>query len=246
MLECWNEHPIDRPTFTKLRSKFSDMLLATTSDTYMILEVDDQKVYYTVADDDEKRERSDSSSSSDSDSSIKKSKSKEIKKPVWSKPVNPYVDTPASRLEPITEYAQDDDNVVTVEQHDTSSSDEDEYDRRGIESAYVDQPAMRSVPNMSDSNSNEPQNGHVLSSEDGDRHMSTGVPISLLTDNKPTQHTPVTHHSKSNPYVDSPGTGQLLPDPPKYENEIVIDSSRMKPLSEELGLMDGGDTGTVL
>ncbi len=47
-------------------------------------------------------------------------------------------------------------------------------------------------------------------------------------------------------YVDSPGTGQRLPDEPKYEDEIVIDSSRMKPLSEELGLMDGGDTGTVL
>ncbi len=46
-------------------------------------------------------------------------------------------------MEPITEYAQDDVNVVTVEQYDTSSSDEDEYDRRGIESANVDQPAMR-------------------------------------------------------------------------------------------------------
>ncbi len=67
----------------------------------------------------------------------------------------------------------------------------------------------------------------------------------LLTDNKPAQHKPVTHHSKSNPYVDSPGTAWTAVAWPAKVREL-FDSSRMKPLSEELGLMDGGDTGTVL
>ena len=111
--------------------------LATATDTYMITTTRWRGGW-------KKRKKWYRTSSSDSDSSIKKTKIKKIKKPVWSKPVNPYVDTPAGLMEPITEYAQDDVNVVTVEQYDTSSSDEDEYDRRGIESANVDQPAMRS------------------------------------------------------------------------------------------------------
>ncbi len=52
-------------------NRWNEHLRATTTDTYMILEVDNQKVYYsnTVEKEDENRERSDSTSSSDSDSS---------------------------------------------------------------------------------------------------------------------------------------------------------------------------------
>ncbi len=211
MLECWNEYPQDRPTFSQLRSKFSDMLLATTTDTYMVLEVDDQKAYYTMEEeDDEKRKRSDSTSSSDSSSSIKKPKEKKIQKPVWSKPVNQYIDTPSNQNEISTQNA----TVVSVEHHNISSDgEEDEYDRRGMESAYADQPALRSVPEMSDTHSSEPQQGYE---EIEERHISTGIPMSLLSEEKPSSHHSASHspvHSiKSNPYVEAPGKSQLLPD----------------------------------
>jgi len=204
MLECWTEHPEDRPTFTMLRSKFSDMLLATTDDAYMVLEVDDQKAYYTVeSDDEEPRDRSDSTSSSDSDSSIKKKKSKEIKKPVW-KPSNPYVDTPAGRGDDST--AVENTTVVTLEDNDPSNQD------------YLDNPPLHPIPELSEPASNGTQM---------QEHHRTGVPISLLTDEKPNQHRPVSHHMKSNPYVEAPGVEQLLPEPPQTEMD------RMRAISEE-------------
>ncbi len=242
MLECWNEYPQDRPTFSQLRSKFSDMLLATTTDTYMVLEVDDQKAYYMMEEEkDETRKRSDSASSSDSDSSIKKSKEKKIQKPVWSKPVNPYVDTPANQNETSTQNP----TVVSIEHHNTSSDEEDDYDRRGMESAYVDQPAMRSVPKMSETHLNEPQFEQSLNSENKQRHMTIGIPMSYLSEQKPSPHRPISHSLQSNPYVEAPGKKQLLPDP-VLDERIVIDLSQMKPLNVELGMTENGNAGTVL
>ena len=258
MLECWNEHPEDRPTFTELRDKFSRMLLATTTDTYMVLEVDDQKTYYTMDDEEESRERSGSTSSSDSDSSIKKKKKEPIKKPVW-KATNPYVDTPATRVDlDITmeeETQREGVTTVTLEGNEAHSSDEDEQERGG-ESAYVDQPPVRPAPDMSTTYSNAhgnffdlepkphsmPTNTHNFG---GDQRVETGIPISMLSEEKPNQHRPISHAMKSNPYVEAPGTEQLLPDPPIEEESLV---TRLQPLSEEMGLriMDGGDTGTAL
>ena len=97
MLECWQEHPVDRPGFSELRKKFSNLLLATTGDTYMELEVDDSKVYYTMAEEEEEalKARKESVSSDDSDSSIKKKKGKKIEKLKWALN-NPYVPTPST------------------------------------------------------------------------------------------------------------------------------------------------------
>ena len=248
MLECWNEHPQDRPTFTELRDKFSTMLLATTTDTYMVLEVDDQKTYYTVEDEEEGRERSDSTSSSDSDSSIKKAKKGPPMKPVW-KPTNPYVDTPATRAAVTEEEGtQNGVTVVSFERNEAPSSDEEEEHERGGEGAYVDQPPMRPIPDMADAHSN----GHAFDTQPHSLPANTqtfggetGIPVSLLSDEKPNQHRPISHAMKSNPYVDAPGTEQLLPDPTRDEGTMV---TRMQSLGEEMGLRltEGGNTGTVL
>ncbi len=242
MLECWNAHPQDRPTFSQLRSKFSDMLLATTTDTYMVLEVDDQKAYYMMEEEkDETRKRSDSTSSSDSDSSIKKLEEKKIQKPVWSKPVNPYVDTPANSNETSIQNAI----VVSVEHHNTYSDEEDEYNPRRIESAYVDQPAMPLIPKLSETHSNKSQLKQSLNSENKQRHMSVGIPMSLLSEEKLSPHRPIFHSLQSNHYVEAPGKKQLLPDL-TLDERIEIDSSQMKPLNEELEMTENDNAGTVL
>ena len=46
MLECWQEEPGKRPTFSKLRARFDSMLLAEKKDTYIDLQIDASKPYY--------------------------------------------------------------------------------------------------------------------------------------------------------------------------------------------------------
>ena len=53
MLECWMTRPEDRPTFSQLRSKFSNLLMATSDDAYIVLEVDENKPYYTMGGEEE-------------------------------------------------------------------------------------------------------------------------------------------------------------------------------------------------
>lgn len=46
MLECWQEEPGKRPTFSKLRARFDNMLLAEKKETYIDLQIDASKPYY--------------------------------------------------------------------------------------------------------------------------------------------------------------------------------------------------------
>ena len=46
MLECWQEDPAKRPTFSKLRDRFDAMLLAEKKDPYIDLQIDASKPYY--------------------------------------------------------------------------------------------------------------------------------------------------------------------------------------------------------
>ena len=95
MLECWQEDPQDRPSFSGLRTKFSFMIQAGSPDAYIDLQVNEEAPYYQVKDE-EKRE-SDSDSSADSDDSVdslNKQKIKKEKKKLKRRMTNPYVPTP--------------------------------------------------------------------------------------------------------------------------------------------------------
>lgn len=48
MLMCWNKDPEQRPPFSKLRSKFSDMLLADNKNHYIVLHIDHNKPCYQI------------------------------------------------------------------------------------------------------------------------------------------------------------------------------------------------------
>ena len=91
MLQCWQEEPEDRPSFSELRSSFSAMLQAGSADEYIDLQVNEEAPYYQIKDDDQ-RKRSDSTSSASSDGSI--DKQKKPKEKVKKKATNPYVPTP--------------------------------------------------------------------------------------------------------------------------------------------------------
>lgn len=211
MLECWQEHPSDRPTFSDLRAKFSDMLLATTMNAYMVLEVDDKKVYYTAEEDE--RERKDSVASTDSDSSIKKAK-KAPEKPVWKNPANPYVVSPASRLEADGESGSFQGNAngtnVKVSMEGVSKF-SDEVDLERTEGAYADQPPLRPIPAPGTAN-----RFHL--DKPGDSNTSTEIGIRLSLIEKPVQHRELLS-SRSNPYVESPNTEQLIPETAKGKED---------------------------
>ena len=92
MLECWNEDSHDRPSFAKLRSKFGTLLQAESADSYIELQIDEQKPYYQVKEEDGGRRRG-SVSSSSSEESIDKEKGKGKDK-LKRKNTNPYVTRP--------------------------------------------------------------------------------------------------------------------------------------------------------
>ena len=92
MLECWNDDSQDRPSFAKLRSKFGTLLQAESADSYIELQIDEQKPYYQVKEEDEGRRRG-SVSSSSSEESIDKEKGKGKEK-LKRKNTNPYVAGP--------------------------------------------------------------------------------------------------------------------------------------------------------
>lgn len=58
MLECWQEEPGKRPTFSKLRARFDNMLLAEKKETYIDLQIDASKPYYNpeLSDDEPKQD----------------------------------------------------------------------------------------------------------------------------------------------------------------------------------------------
>lgn len=48
MLECWNEEPRKRPSFSQLRAKFDALLLNEGNDAYIVLQIDTEKPYYKM------------------------------------------------------------------------------------------------------------------------------------------------------------------------------------------------------
>ena len=68
MLQCWQQVPHNRPSFTQLRSIFSTMLQASAVDTYIELQVDEQAPYYRVKAEDKGEGFSTTSTISDDDS----------------------------------------------------------------------------------------------------------------------------------------------------------------------------------
>ena len=92
MLECWQEDPHDRPPFSALRSKFSTLLQAGSANAYIELQIDEQKPYYQVKEE-ETGGRQSSVGSTSSEETIDKKKGKEKEK--VKKIANPYVMRPA-------------------------------------------------------------------------------------------------------------------------------------------------------
>ena len=226
MLECWQEHPGDRPTFSQLRTKFSTLLLANVDDPYMVLEVDDAKAYYNVAEE-ETSEQRESVSSNDSDSSIKKKKGPP-KKPVWAKPSNPYVETPALNkevsitVEGETPQQSADTAVTTMTAGEgvggggvlgVPESNTDRFDpyikMKSSPVAVTKQMSEVAQPAHDDSEFDTSANQQPLSVSLPAEQSSVGVSISLFAEEKVPAHQPA-KRIRSNPYVDDPGRRQPL------------------------------------
>ena len=92
MLECWHEDLHDRPPFSALHTKFGTLLQAGSADAYIELQIDEQKPYYQVKEE-ETGGRQGSISSTSSEESIDKEKGKEKEK-IKKKISNPYVMRP--------------------------------------------------------------------------------------------------------------------------------------------------------
>ena len=50
MLQCWQEDPANRPSFSELRSSFTAMLQADSADGYIDLQVNNEAPYYQIED----------------------------------------------------------------------------------------------------------------------------------------------------------------------------------------------------
>ena len=92
MLECWQEDPHDRPPFSALRSKFGTLLQAGSANAYIEFQIDEQKPYYQVKEE-ETGGRRGSVGSTSSEETVDKKKGKEKEK--VKKIANPYVMRPA-------------------------------------------------------------------------------------------------------------------------------------------------------
>jgi len=237
MLECWQEHPADRPSFSELRKKFSDLLLAKTGDAYMELEVDEAKVYYTMGEEEEKdfKARRDSVSSDDSDSSIKKPKGKKkIEKPKWAQ--NPYVPTPSTFKD---DHVHIDDEhyrvrVDVVDEEEEKIPDEitalgihDDKDKT-VQATKTAAPSHTLLAGTLSSPAVQVQQQTAVLLED-----QMGIPLSFIASEKPPTQSihQAVQPKKSNPYGDDPFTKQLLVD---VEREPA-ESSKLGSLSVELG-----------
>lgn len=226
MLECWQEHPGDRPTFSQLRTKFSTLLLANVDDPYMVLEVDDAKAYYNVTEE-ETSEQRESVSSNDSDSSLKKKKGPP-KKPVWAKPSNPYVETPALNkevsitVEGETPQQSADTAVTPTTGEDvgggeggvlgipeTTTDGFDPYIKMKSSPVTVTKQMSEVAQPTQDSELDASSNQQPLSVSLPAEDSSMGVSISVFAEEKVPAHQPA-KRIRSNPYVDDPGRRQLL------------------------------------
>ena len=205
MLECWNEYPIDRPNFSAIRSKFSDLLMANTSDSYMVIEIDENKTYYQF-DELEERNRKDSKSSVSSDGSIKKAKQpKKIEKPKWAQDVNAYTDVPSTFKDGA---AHVDENYRDTTAIDTRVKDESNGTMRMTDAEISED--SRNVPSHLPltQNTSLPLTSHVgqttPSLED-----QIGIPLSFVmtSPEKPTSRdNDKVSSKKTNPYIDDPRT----------------------------------------
>lgn len=59
MLECWNESPLKRPTFSVLRQKVDKLLSAQQSNAYIDLRTDEGNDIYTAPPEEEEEEQKD-------------------------------------------------------------------------------------------------------------------------------------------------------------------------------------------
>ena len=251
MLECWHEHPSDRPTFSQLRNKFSTLLLATTDDPYMVLEVDEAKAYYTAEEMEENSDsRRDSVSSDDSESSVKKGKKESPKKPVWAAPSNPYVTTPATGQVQSTAAVEGEQTDVVVEEGYIAMQ-ADPVPRESLKpllKAEIDQMAgldrAISLPE-GEPPSTSLQEATVSASlppELLQLEQISGIPISMLSKSE-VAHRSVTGRTRSNPYVDDPSTEQLLPAEPG--EELGRGGARLPAVSEEMERVGNGTSDVV-
>lgn len=239
MLECWQEHPVDRPSFSQLRKKFSNLLLATTGDTYMELEVDEAKVYYTMGEEEEEafNARKGSISSNESDSSVKKGKKeKKIEKPKWAQ--NPYVPTPSTFK---------DDHVHLDDEHyhvtaDVEVEEEQEADEI-LPSTKIDglDIELHVSPTQTPPSHHAPLTGSLSVPAGQSLQQTTvlledqmGIPLSFIGGEKQEQHQAV-QPKPSNPYVDDPFTKQPLTN----DRELTA-STKLGALSLELSMRTRG------
>ena len=252
MLECWQEHPGDRPTFSQLRTKFSALLLANVDDPYMVLEVDDAKAYYNVTEE-ESSEQRESVSSNDSDSSIKKKKGPP-KKPVWAKPSNPYVETPAFNKEVSITVEGDtpqqsadtavattaagegiggggeEGGVLGVPESNTNGF--DPYIKMKSSPVAVEKQMSEVAQSTHDSElDTSSSNQQPLSVSLPAENSSMGVSISVFAEEKVPAHQPA-KRIRSNPYVDDPGRRQPLDVMEEGESNVNGIGSKLSAINE--------------
>ena len=200
MLECWNEDPQDRPTFSSLREKFGDLILAGQDDLYIDLQVDEMKPYYTIKEDEDEGERGSRKSSSEgSESSFELNKKGKQKEVIKKKSTNPYVDQPA-RLQ-----------TAPPLENQPSVPRETEIE----ECPYADQPAYRPTPDeptlrlTPDELALMPTPGELAipdSPSTPPEELSLGIPLDMLVDNAGQQPHQGIERRTTNPYVDDPST----------------------------------------
>ena len=204
----------------------------------MELEVDDSKVYYTMAEEEEEalKARKESVSSDDSDSSIKKKKGKKIEKPKWALN-NPYVPTPSTfkddhvhiddeHYHAPTNFQEAEEEKVSDEIQPSTMIDVVDIEQHG---PSAETPSSHHAPltGSLSLSAGTPQQTAVLLED------QVGIPLSFISSDKPPRHQSV-QSKVSNPYVDDPRTKQLL------EGEQA-ETSKMGALELSLRMRAGGE-----